>query len=361
MKEVLCVLTLIFSFNCSLATSSKSPASLLEDHEPQLDQRYYRLLPEIKDQNAHIKLIRSRDPENMSLEKSFIRMIAKATNADTIVETGTYLGDSTEKMADLFKHVYTIELSNELHELAKKRFVQKKHVHLYQGDSAVVLPTIVKKLTGKTVFFLDAHFSMGKTAQGDENTPILTELEIIKQAGITDSIIIIDDLRMFYKPATHLKNTFADGYPTVQDVVEKILSINESYQCAIVYDTLIAFPETDHITVSPLVKALTVSRLYAPDNYAIEHVLMAELCIAQATGKEKEFLIDLCERWIEPWSAGSSISCHYALWYGLMLMEQEEYTKACAYFMDAKKRGMRHWRLDWYISMAQAQCFFDVR
>lgn len=358
--KALCLLALL-NFTCALGTSQKSLIGLLlEDHEPTIDQRYYDLLPSTEE-DAHIKLIRSRDPENMSLEKPFIRMIAKATPAETIVETGTFKGETTEKMAAYFKHVHTIELSNELYGHAQKRFKSNKNVHCYQGDSAVVLPTILKQLKSKTVFFLDAHFSMGETAQGNENTPILTELNLIKKADITDAIIIIDDVRMFYKPVMHLKNTFADGYPTVNDLVEKILEINDSYQIAIVYDTLLAFPADDHITVSPLVKALTVSRLYHHDNYLIDHVLKAELYIAQATGKEQTALIDLCERWIEPWSTGSSISCHYALWYGLLCMEKEEYGKAHAYFTEAKKRGLYHWRLDWYLAMAQATCFFDVR
>lgn len=339
---------------------SQTLETLLTDQEEIIDQRYYQLLPEAKEKGAHIRFMRSRDPESMSLEEPFIKMIAKATSADTIVETGTYLGDTTEKMAAHFKHVHTIELSNELYECAKNRFASNKNIHCYQGDSAVVLPTILKKLKSKTVFFLDAHFSMGQTVQGDENTPILTELDLIKKAGITDSIIIIDDMRMFYKPTVRFKNTFADGYPTANDLVEKILEINSTYQIAIVYDTLIAFPATDHITVSPLVKAATASRLYNNQNYAIDHILIAELCIAQAENKEKETMIDLAQRWIEPWSNGSSISCHYALWYGLILMQAEDYTKAHTYFNEAKKRGFYHWRLDWYITMAQANCFFDI-
>ena len=47
----------------------------------------------------------------------------------------------------------------------------------------------------------------------DENTPILSELEIIKNAKIKDAIIIIDDMRMFYKPITNVRNTFMEGYP----------------------------------------------------------------------------------------------------------------------------------------------------
>ncbi|GMU19738.1 MAG: hypothetical protein AMXMBFR12_09300 [Candidatus Babeliales bacterium] len=359
------VIKLLFlaCFSISTFSFSKPPslAQLLEDNKPELDERYYNILPEIKDSNADITFISSRDPENMSLEESFLAMIAQATQAEIIVETGTYLGDSTIKMARKFKQVHTIELGAELFEKAQKRFVKKKNIRSYQGDSAKLLPDIIKPLkNSKTVFFLDAHFSMADTAQGDENTPILTELEIIRKAKLSNATIIIDDLRMFYKSPAIAKDTFMAEYPTVHDLVEKLLSINSSYKIAIVYDVLIAFAQSENISVSPLVRAVTMSRLYDGKNYLIDHILAAELCIAHAYNKEKETLIDLGQRWIEQWSYGTAISQHYALWCGLIFMETEEYAKAFAYFNDAKKRGMCHWRLDWYMIMAQANCFFDI-
>ena len=47
--------------------------------------------------NADITFIRSREPENMSLEASFLKMVAKATKALIIVETGTYLVPEAQK------------------------------------------------------------------------------------------------------------------------------------------------------------------------------------------------------------------------------------------------------------------------
>lgn len=351
---------LCLSISATSFSSNRLLHKLLEENESSIDQRYYDLLPAIKEKSADIIFMRSRDPENMSLEESYIKMIARASKASIIVETGTYKGDSTEKMAAHFKHVHTIELGSELHEAAKQRFIHNKNVRLYQGDSAQVLPRIIKQLKGKIVFFLDAHFSLFDTACGSENTPIISELEIIKKAGIKDSFIIIDDIRMFYKAPTTAGNTFIEGYPTVNNLVEKILEINSSYKIAIVYDTLIAFPDSDAITVSPVVKAITMSRLYAHDNYLIDDILAAELCIAKSQNKENETVIDLAQRWLEQWSYGTAISQHLALWAGLICMEQEEYPKAAAYFDDAKKRGLNHWRLDWYMIMAHANCFFDI-
>lgn len=202
---------------------------------------------------------------------------------------------------------------------------------------------------------------MGETAKGSSNTPIIEELEIIKKSSHKNAILIIDDTRMFYKPITNVKETFMDGYPTLNTIVDKILEINPNYQCAIVYDTLLAFPAQENITVSPLVRALTMSRLYDGTNYDIYDVLEAELCIASAKEDEQETLIDLATSWIEKWSEQAGLSRHYDLWYGLILMANEEYAKAHAYFQEGKKRGLNDWRIDWYIAMAEAQCFFGIR
>lgn len=358
MKKLLALL-LVTCFN-HLLNAQTSVHALLEGKETMPDQTYYDLLPEIG-KNPHITFMRSRNPENMSLEDSFLKMMAEATHAQTFIETGTYKGDTTAKAAQYFKYVHSIELGTDLYEQARNRFKWQSRVGLYQGDSAQVLPTVLKKIKGKTLIFLDAHFSLFDTAQGNQNTPIITELEVIRKSGVKDAIIIIDDMRMFYTPQIEVKNTFIEGYPTAHDLVKKILEIDPEYQCAIVYDTLIAFPTADAITVSPVVKAATISRLYEKNNYAIEHVLEAELCIAQSSDVEKQAFIDLAEICYEPWSAAPGFSSHYNLWYGLILMEHQEYAKALAYFQDAQLRGFYHWRLEWYMLMAQANCFFDIR
>ena len=334
--------------------------NLLEIKEPQINPIYYKLLPEASDKNPDITFIKSRESKTMSLEDDYLQMLDDAFNATKFIETGTYHGDTAAKAAQYFD-VDTIELSKELFEKAKKRFNKNKKVRTHHGDSVKVLPTILKSISDKTIIFLDAHFSMNDTAQGPENTPIITELEKIKQSRIVDAIIIIDDIRMFDTHSTSMKDTFADGYPTLNQIVEKILTINNTYQCAVIYDTLLAFPAQEKITVSPTVKAVTMSRLYDGTNYLIEDLVLAELCISHAKDAEKAALIDLGEHWIEPWSEHAGLSRHYALWTGLLLLEHEEWAKAHAYLLEAKKRGIKDWRIDWYLVMAEAQCFFDIR
>ena len=277
-------------------------------------------------------------------------MIEEATNAVFFLEMRTNLGDTTQIAAKHFPTVHSIENNEELFKKAKKRFAKRKNITLHLGDAINLLPTILKKTKDKMAFFLDAH-----------STSILTELNQIKKSNLTDSIIIIDDIGMFYDSLLPLEDSFREGYPTLNTIVEVILDINPIYKIAIIYDTLIAFTSKEQITVSPLVRATTMSRLYDGSNYLIEDIICAELCIAQAKDVEKDALLELAERWVEKFSEAAGLSRHYALWGGLIFLNNENYTKAKELLLEAKKRGIRDWRIDWYIAMADAQCFFDIR
>jgi hypothetical protein len=69
---------------------------------------------------------------------------------------------------------------------------------MYLGDSKKVLPELLSKIDEPVTIFLDAHYSGGSTAFGEEEVPLLYELEILKKRKHND-IIIIDDCRLLGK------------------------------------------------------------------------------------------------------------------------------------------------------------------
>lgn len=121
-----------------------------------------------------------------------------------LVETGTYQGDMVEAQRPYFREIYSIELSRELHDAAKKRFDQP-HIHLLQGDSGEMLGNI--HLSEPTLFWLDGHYSGGITALGDKECPIFEELAHIKNSDLKH-VVLIDDARLFTGGA----------YPTVPEL-----------------------------------------------------------------------------------------------------------------------------------------------
>ena len=126
-----------------------------------------------------------------------IRSFAEKFGPKILIETGTYYGDMVEAMKGYFNQIYSIELSEELYEKAKKRFDGEENVRIIHGDSGVELGRLVGRIEEPALFWLDGHYSAGVTARGDKDTPIYEELTHIFNSHLSKYVIIIDDARCF--------------------------------------------------------------------------------------------------------------------------------------------------------------------
>lgn len=137
------------------------------------------------------------------------------------IETGSQYGDGIQMALDAgFKTIYSIELGVDLYSHCIERFKGVSNVHLYKGDSSLVLPELLKDIKELATFWLDSHYCGIGTAIGNFNSPIMEELEAIKNHPIKNHIIMIDDLRGWYK------DTY--GFDTL-DLMKKIKEINPNY------------------------------------------------------------------------------------------------------------------------------------
>lgn len=161
---------------------------------------------------------------DISKKRVVIEYYRKLFEPKVMVETGTFLGDTVEYFKNKFELVISIELSKDLAERAKKRFKDDKNVRIHQGDSSLLLPSLLTELKNPILFWLDGHYSSEffineefiRTAKGEKNTPIENELDIIFHSGI-DSIIMIDDARLF---------TGKDDYPSLKEIEKKVKAFN---------------------------------------------------------------------------------------------------------------------------------------
>ncbi len=135
----------------------------------------------------------------------------KRFNPNVFIETGTYRGDMVEAVKNYFGKIYTIELGEELHKKAQKRFAKDKHIELILGDSGIELPKILSRLNEPAQFWLDAHGSQGETVYGEIFTPIEEELKAILNHSIKNHVILIDDARCF---------NGKDDYPPLSSIEE---------------------------------------------------------------------------------------------------------------------------------------------
>lgn len=137
---------------------------------------------------------------------------------NVFVETGTCHGAMVQAVADTFSEIYTVEMYPPSFEIARERLAVYPHVACYFGDSAEVLQAIVDALEGPALFFLDAHYSGGGTARGEDvDTPIVGELVILSRSPHRN-VVIIDDARLF-AGQDHHTDEFKD-YPSLEWITE---------------------------------------------------------------------------------------------------------------------------------------------
>jgi hypothetical protein len=115
----------------------------------------------------------------------------------TLVETGTFKGDMIQGVERHFTEIHSIELGRELFDEARDRFARLNHIHLYLGDSATMLPEVLKQLRSPALFWLDGHYSKGVTARGSKDTPVVEEVSAICRHNPVSHVVLIDDARRF--------------------------------------------------------------------------------------------------------------------------------------------------------------------
>ncbi|MDP1729380.1 MAG: hypothetical protein Q8L27_04210 [archaeon] len=141
--------------------------------------------------------------------KQEIMFLIKKFQIKSIVETGTYLGDTTKEFSKLAK-TYTIESNKKYYDLAKES-LKEYNVEIFSGSSPKILKNILSKIEGPIIFFLDAHWN--------RYWPILDELKVIAESGIKDSVIVIHD---FHVPN---KDFGYDSYYDNKNIIKYLLNI----------------------------------------------------------------------------------------------------------------------------------------
>ncbi len=117
----------------------------------------------------------------------------------TWVETGTFLGDTTQLLSQNARFVYSLEPEPTLHANAVKRFKNATNVEIIQGVSEQVFPVLLPKIVGNVNFWLDGHYSAGITFKGEKDTPIVEELSTIASqiSRLNRIVVMVDDIRCF--------------------------------------------------------------------------------------------------------------------------------------------------------------------
>ncbi len=130
------------------------------------------------------------------------------------IETGTYIGETTEFLARRFPIVHTIEPSDVCLKIAKANLGKLNNIVYHFGTSEEKLLSILNNLSGNLCIWLDGHFSGGITFCGENDSPIFNELENISdnKNRFSNLVIFIDDISAGF--------TDNNNYPSIDFYVD---------------------------------------------------------------------------------------------------------------------------------------------
>ena len=168
-------------------------------------------------------------------KREHIFKVSRIFGTRIFVETGTYLGLTTEFLAPHFEKCFTIEIDKDLYTKAKDRLKDFKNVQVLHGSSSTFLPRVLNQINEPTLFWLDAHYSGGTTGRGELYTPIKQELVKIFEHPIKNHVILIDDARFFIG---------IDDYPTVASIAKFVRKKGNGYQLRMYNDIMIIYRDT---------------------------------------------------------------------------------------------------------------------
>ena len=120
------------------------------------------------------------------------KAIVDCVHPAAIVETGTYLGTTTEYMAETGLPLYSIEGNSRNFGYARARLQQRSNVSLRQGDSRTELDWLLRgplrsKCDAALFFYLDAHWGA--------DLPLAAEIDIIFSRS-AKAVVMIDDFQV---------------------------------------------------------------------------------------------------------------------------------------------------------------------
>ena len=184
---------------------------------------------------------RDRDPLPQGNKWAVIDQVRKAYRLTTLVESGTFLGDTIEHFKDRFLRLYSIELQTDLYNAARKRFAGDMNVTIIQGDSGEMVKGLIPKLQAPALFWLDGHYSSEfhigeiyvRTARGVKDTPIAEELKAILTAG-APHVILIDDARLF---------GIENDYPSIGRIKKMVRSLKPGHEVRLMQDIIAILPK----------------------------------------------------------------------------------------------------------------------
>ena len=137
------------------------------------------------------------------------------------VETGSYEGGGVAvALQSGFEEVHSIEINPSFHARCAKRFAGDSRVHLYCGDSAKLLGTVLAGVSKRATLWLDAHPCAPMGGPPVPGCSLLDELAAATAASARrDHTVLVDDIDI-------MESLFGIR---VSDVINRLLLFNPRF------------------------------------------------------------------------------------------------------------------------------------
>ncbi len=150
-----------------------------------------------------------------------------AGNRKIFVETGTAKGEGLQTALEFgqLQKLYSVEANAEVYAKACERFAGNSKVECLLGDGGQVLKGLLRYIQEPAIFWLDSHWSTGEAplAAGVSPCPLLAELRAIAEHPIKDHVILIDDIRYFWRGIPQWGNI------TITHIMQMLIEVNPLY------------------------------------------------------------------------------------------------------------------------------------
>jgi hypothetical protein len=122
--------------------------------------------------------------------KRLINKILSVFKVKLFIETGTYLGNTTEFIASNYPDmkILTIEINDKYYNISSNKLSKYSNINCINGDSSKMLNDIDIDHSLIKLYYLDAHWY--------NHNPIRDELKSIFKNSKDNEIIIIDDFKV---------------------------------------------------------------------------------------------------------------------------------------------------------------------
>lgn len=180
-----------------------------------------------------------------SVPKNIALMMKDRYSLDTFIETGTYIGTTTDWAANHFKRVHTIENFEAYYRVAELKLINYPNVFMHLSDSRMILPSILEMVKDdRVLFYLDAHWSKSAHyGRPEMDSSALEEILIINEWDNRAHVILVDDAHRFGTERWPTKIAMIDalennGQRTVRELLDVLVAVpkrrhNESIDVAI--------------------------------------------------------------------------------------------------------------------------------